>query len=91
MNNERIQVVEYKEEEENETQTGYTLSFFGAVNTGQYGIVSPVQGMPDSLISPSGKRNELAFPDSREGSFIDDRLQEFYKKKGYDRHTETSQ
>lgn len=72
-------------ESEDPDFTGYSFTIFAGSNTGQVGdvIVAPIQGMPFSISSQQEERPESIFPESREERFLDQNLQEFYKKKGY--------
>ena len=67
------------------TLTGYTLSIVGTMNTGYYGneIIPPIQGFPSINASILKEENRDVFPETREELFIDQKLQEFYNKKGY--------
>jgi len=80
MNNETIN---YIEEKEDTTLTGYALSIIGTMNTGYFGgeVIPAIQGIP-SIVIPQ-EQNQLLFPETREELFIDQKLEEFYKKKGY--------
>lgn len=80
MNNETINCTEEKEDV---TLTGYSLSIIGTMNTGYFGdeVIPAIQGIP-SIVIPQ-KQNQLLFPETREEHFIDHKLEEFYKKKGY--------
>lgn len=63
------------------TLTGYTLSIVGTINTGNE-IIPPIQGFP-SINYCIIEEDQDIFPDTREELFIDQKLQEFYHKKGY--------
>jgi len=80
MNNETINFIEEKEDV---TLTGYTLSIIGTMNTGYFGgeIIPAIQGIPSIVISQ--EQNQVLFPETREEHFIDQKLEEFYKKRGY--------
>ena len=69
------------------TLTGYTLSIYGTINTGQIGMgtIPPIQGLI-TFIAPPDKQEDIIFPNVREDRFLDKGLEEFYKKKGYDKH-----
>lgn len=73
----------YIEEKEDVALTGYTLSIIGSMNTGDFGDeeIPAIQGIPSIAISQ--KQNQVLFPETREEHFIDQKLEEFYKKKGY--------
>lgn len=80
MNNETIN---YIEEKEDVTLTGYTLSIVGTTSTGYFGdeVIPARQGIPSIVISQN--QDQVLFPETREEYFIDQKLEEFYKKKGY--------
>ena len=62
--------------------TDYTLSLFNTVNTG-YERLPAIQGMPDVDFSQTSNENDFLFLEPREEHFMDEKLKEFYKKKGY--------
>ena len=53
------------------------------MNTGYFGgeIIPAIQGIPSIVISQ--EQNQVLFPETREEHFIDQKLEEFYKKRGY--------
>ncbi len=65
-------------------QTGYTLTISGSVSTGQVGMSSlePIQGMPHPLILSNGELPQNISPEPQEERFLDEKLREFYRKKG---------
>lgn len=65
-------------------QTGYTLTISGSVSTGQVEISSlePIQGMPHSLILSNEELPQSISPEPQEEGFLDEKLREFYRKKG---------
>lgn len=77
------ETINYVEEKEDATLTGYTLSVIGTMNTGYFGdeVIPAIQGIPSIVISQ--EQNQLLFPETREEQFINQKLEEFYKKKGY--------
>ncbi|MFH0847380.1 MAG: hypothetical protein V1894_04930 [Chloroflexota bacterium] len=78
-------MVNVRIEVESNDYTGYSVSVPSAVTTGQCGneSVEAVQGMPVT-ISRKDLTTELdIFPEAREERFLDEKLIQFYKKKGY--------
>ena len=55
--------------------------------TGQIGggMIAPIQGFT-KFIAPPNRKEEIIFPNLREERFLDKGLEEFYKKKGYDKN-----
>jgi len=64
---------------EHDDYTGYTVSIPSSGVTG-IGDIFIVQG---TRIKSGRMVSEEVFPDSREEKFFDEKLVEFYKKKGY--------
>ena len=66
------------------SHTGYTLTISGSVGTGQVGVSlsEPIQGMPHSLLLPNEELPQSISPESQEERFLDEKLREFYRKKG---------
>jgi len=73
-------------EAENTDYAGYSLTILSGISTGQVGgaPITPMQGIPYFLVPPREESRRNIFPESREERFLDDKLLEFYKKKGYD-------
>lgn len=72
-------------EEDNEDNTGYTLTVSVGDCTDQLvgAMMPPLQGIPYSRVSSEEESQQYIFPESREERFLDNNLLEFYKKKGY--------
>lgn len=68
--------------ETSESETGYTLSFADSIGTG--GIISQYPMKKDFFIVPLKNTNGIIFIETKEEQFIDVRLKEYLKKKGYD-------
>lgn len=70
-----------------DTLTGYTLSIYDTISTGPIGVgmIAPIQGLT-TFIAPPDRQEDIIFPNLREDRFLDKGLEEFYKKKGYDKH-----
>jgi len=65
-------------------QTGYTLTISGSVSTGQVEISSlePIQGIPQSLILSNEELPQNISPEPQEERFLDEKLREYYRKRG---------
>jgi hypothetical protein len=73
---------------ENDMMTGYTLSIFSSINTGQMEMdaITPIQGDITVIDTHDSSQEDIFFPDTREHQFLGKELEEFYKKKGYHEH-----
>ncbi len=65
-------------------QTGYTITISGSGSTGQVEMSSldPIQGLPHSLILSDEELPQSISPEPQEERFLDEKLREFYRKKG---------
>lgn len=65
--------------------TGYTVSVPFYSVTGQVGFedIDIIQGTPRYMFKAHKERRNNIFPESREKEFLDDKLAQFYRKKGY--------
>lgn len=65
--------------------TGYTVSLPNSMTTGHLGFedIDIIQGTPRYMVKIVKEQKDNIFPESREEEFLDDKLAQFYKKKGY--------